>query len=481
MLIHEMLEQTATKYPNKIAVKHGEETITFMGLNTQSARVAAFLYSVGIKEGDRVALGAKKNIETIINIFGILKAGAVYVPIDKTMPKERIKYIYNDCAVSTVLHYKNKYDYSFGAFKRHYVTRYNFNAEIGKNASAYIMYTSGSTGYPKGVEIRHSSVVNLMQWYCSEFNITQKDRILSFVPFWFDASICDIFAMAKTGATLVLPPEGLNMFPNEFAEFLATEQITLFFAPSSQFVSALPALKKFLYCDLKTVMFGAEELPVKYLNELKEVFKGCDLVNMYGPTECTDVTTFYRVPKQIPEDMQRIPIGKPYPGVRTEVVNDYGVPCGCNEIGELQIYGHNVMKGYWNNPEETKKVFKYDMFLPWYTTKDLVYEDKEGNYVYVGRKDRQIKSMGRRIQLEEIEYVLNAHPLIQEAVVVSIHNKYMESRIDINCFIVTSLTEREIIEYCMTKLPYYMIPVKITICGTLLKTETGKWDRRELK
>jgi len=469
MLIHEMLEETAKRYPQNIAVKHGDETITFEELNEQSTKLATFFYEHEVKEGDRIALITEKSIESVIYIFGILKAGAMYVPIDPLIPIERLEYILKDCNV----------DIGLTSSK---IIEKDKNVRVSEDASAYIMYTSGSTGEPKGVEIYHHSVTNLMNWYCKEFKITAEDKILSFVPLWFDASICDLFAMAKTGATLILPPEGINMFPNEFAQFLVDEQISLFFAPSSQFVLALPALKTFEYPYMKTVMFGAEELPIKYVKELQTVFKNSELVNIYGPTECTDVVTFYRVPKEIPEDMQKIPIGKPYHGIGVFLYKDNEI-YKVGDVGELIIYGSNLMRRYWNKQEESDKVLKYYYeiiptdFIEVYLTGDLAYKNSNGDYVYVGRKDRQIKSMGRRIQLEEIEHVLNEHPRIKEAVVIGIADKDVPLHINIVSYVVSSLTESEIIEHCRNKLPEYMVPTKGYICDSLSKTRNGKLNR----
>jgi amino acid adenylation domain-containing protein len=491
-----MLEQTAKRYPDKIAVKHGHETITFDELNEQSTKLATFFCSKGVKEGDRIALVAEKSIKSVVSIFGVLKAGAMYVPIDPSMPKERLEYILSDCGVDIVLT-------SIDVFKEQWLPKqypipsYHLyidinlenantplNIEIRKDASAYIIYTSGSTGEPKGVEIYHKSVTNLMEWYTKEFSITSEDRILSFVPFWFDASICDLFSMAKTGATLVLPSEGINIFPNEFAQFLVDEEISLFFVPSSQFVLTLDALKDLKYPKLKTVMFGAEELAVRYVRELKEVFKGCELVNIYGPTECTDIATFYKMPIQF-EGMEKIPIGTSYPGILTTVINEHQEECELDEIGELLIYGPNIMKGYWNKSEETSRVLKKCIYPSWmwYHTGDLVYRDYGWNYVYVGRKDRQIKSMGRRIQLEEIEHVLNEHPLVKEAIVMSVQDANVEAHIKIECYVVplATLLDGELIRYCRTKLPDYMVPTKVYICDTLPKLSNGKLNRNVQK
>ena len=501
MLIHEMLEETAKRYPQNIAVKHGDETITFDELNKQSMKLAGFFHSKGVKEGDRIALVAEKSIKSVVFIFGILKSGAMYVPIDPSIPKERLEYILNDCGVDIVIPCQRIIEENCECFAESKLVlltkefgctgvstivldRRNadkLDIEINKDASAYIIYTSGSTGEPKGVEIYHRSVVNLMNWYCKEFEITSEDKILSFVPFWFDASICDLFSVAKAGATLILPSEGINMFPNEFVHFLVDEQISLFFAPSSQFVLVLDALKELKYPHLKTVMFGAEELPVKYVRELQKVFPECELVNIYGPTECTDVATFYRV-GSISDDMGKIPIGKPYPGVNVDIISENN---SC-DVGEIVIRGSNLMKGYWNKRKETEKVLTYSGskdISPIYHSGDLAYRDITGDIVYVGRRDRMIKSMGRRIQLEEIEHVLNEHPLVKEAVVTSVQDINVELRITIECYIVplAPLIEGEIIRYCRMKLPDYMVPTIVYICESLPKTNNGKLSRRELK
>lgn len=514
MLLQETLKNTAEKYPEKRAVVHEGQSVSYSSLDKQSAKLAKVLHENGVKGGDRIALFCEKSIEAIISIFGILKAGGIYVPIDPATPSERLRYILDDCEIEVVVTSQNILEKNNEILKNKkllILTKgdYNNNISIVKwseiinrgkpnpdtivniidTAPAYIIYTSGSTGVPKGVVISHQSVNHLMEWYCEEFRISASDNILSFAPLCFDASISDIFSFIRTGATLVLPPEGMNIFPSLFAQTLIDEKITMFFAPSTLFAIWLPSIKEMglSYPSLRTVFFGAEVLPAKYAMEMQTVFKNAEIVNLYGPTEITDTATFYRV-KKIPEDGENIPIGKGYPTIEAFAVNENGEPCRVNEIGELVIRGANLMRGYWKKPEETRKVLKQnplhsDYIDLVYYTGDWVTMDKYGNYVYVGRKDHMIKSRGYRIQLEEVEKVLISHRKIKEVAVVGVPDEKLPTDVKIKAFIVSlsESTNAEIVQYCSERLPHYMIPNEIVFMKELPRTMTGKIDRVALK
>jgi len=516
MLLQETLKNTAEKYPEKRAVVHGGRNVSYSSMAKQSAKLAKVFHENGVKEGDRIALFCEKSMEAIISIFGILKAGAIYVPIDPTIPSERLRYILDDCDIkvvvtSQVILEKNSEilenkrllvltEGDYNNINNKSIIKWSEMTNMEEPAPdtivniidtepAYIIYTSGSTGVPKGVVISHQSVNHLMEWYCDEFRISVSDNILNFAPLCFDASISDIFSSVRTGATLVLPPEGMNIFPSLFAQTLIDEKITMFFAPSTLFAIWLPSVKEMglSYPSLRTVFFGAEVLPAKYAREMQTVFKNAEIVNLYGPTEITDTATFYRV-KKIPEDGENIPIGKGYPTIEAFAVNENGEPCGANETGELVIRGANLMKGYWKKPEETRNVLRQnplhsDYIDLVYYTGDLVTMDEDGNYIYRGRKDRMIKSRGYRIQLEEIEKVLISHKKIKEAAIVGVPDEKLPTDVKIKAFVVSlsGLTKVEIVQHCSDRLPHYMIPNEIIFMKELPRTMTGKIDRVALK
>ncbi len=523
-LLSDLLIKSAKLYPEKPAVRYKNSEISYRNLNLLSDKLSSLLISKGIKKNDRVAIYLDKSIDAIIAIFGPLKSGACYVPLDPMAPPERQSYIINDCSINylitsskkivqiqhiledkTSLRFiifmdmtKDEYKQCYGevtipgldiAFKDDILGSNldKLKRNINEDNLAYIVYTSGSTGRPKGVMISYAASLAFIDWAYTRFNVKSSDNVSACSPFHFDISIFDIFVTMKAAATLCIVPQGLSAFPRSLADFIEKEKISIWYSVPSiliQLVLYGSLEKRDLSC-LKQILFAGEVFPVKYLRKLMQLVPCARYYNLYGPTE-TNVCTFYPV-MNIPEFDRTVPIGKPCKGIEVFVLDDAGNTVKDGEVGELYVSGPTLMQGYWNDPLKTKEVL-LESFLPLYRnqkvykTGDLVKVNRDGNLEFQGRKDNMIKSRGYRIELEEIESVLYEHPAIKELVIIAVPDDKIGNKIKVAIVLKNhcSIYEQEVRLFCSKKLPNYMIPEIITFNEFFPKTSTGKIDRTRL-
>jgi amino acid adenylation domain-containing protein len=287
---------------------------------------------------------------------------------------------------------------------------------------AYVLYTSGSTGAPKGVALSHRNATSFIHWCSDVFAPRADDRFSSHAPFHFDLSILDIFLAIKHGGTLILVEEETGKSPALLSPLIAEKRISIWYSTPSvlSLLAQHGKMNERDYSSIRIILFAGEVFPVKHLRALKSLLPRPKYYNLYGPTE-TNVCTFYQIPDRIPEEQtQPFPIGKACGHVQTNVVGEDGqwVPIG--KEGELCVSGSAVMQCYWNLPERTADAFREDgSGKRWYKTGDIVWEDTDGNYTYVARKDRMVKKRGYRVELGEIETCLYRHPAVKEAAVVA--------------------------------------------------------------
>jgi amino acid adenylation domain-containing protein len=351
---------------------------------------------------------------------------------------------------------------------------------------AYIIYTSGSTGAPKGAMISHANAISFVEW-CSElFEPTEEDRISSCTPFHFDPSVLDIYVSIKHGATLCLITEELAKNPKEVAAYIARQRLTLWTSTPSTLIM-LMQFGNLEACDassLRAVSFGGEVFPVKHLRELKRQWPAPVYYNMYGPTEATTTSTFARIPPVVPENREApYPIGFPCSHCRVVVLDEDGEEVAAGETGLLHVAGPNVFAGYWNRPAETAAALIERNGVRWYNTGDLVRWNEAEGFTFLGRRDRMVKRRGFRIELDDIERALSAHPMVAEAAVVSMPDPDIGVRI-IACLACLDGTPPTIVElksFCATKLPTYMSPDRFVIQDRLPRTSTEKVDYRALQ
>jgi amino acid adenylation domain-containing protein len=511
--LHELLDVSASRFPDNIAVEESESgNIRYSQLARLSDRVRDRLRGMGVVPGDRVGICMRKSADAVASIFGIMKAGAAYVPADPTAPASRNAFIFHNCAVKvliveTRLEEGLLQQFNQIGFAPKLIVLNGVGAGVPLTKAldqldavdralpvssavpdpsqlAYILYTSGSTGRPKGVMLSHRHAVCFINWCSDVFQPNEQDRFSSHAPFHFDLSILDIYVSLKNGATLVLVEEQLGKEPARLAPWIAEKKITVWYSAPSilSLLAQFGKLDQHDYSSLRLVLFAGEVFPIKYLKLLKSLWVHPQYFNLYGPTE-TNVCTFYEMPRLIPESQtEPVPIGKACPHCQPLVVSEVGGEVAAGAEGELCIAGPSVLEGYWNLPENTAKAFLPGRDTRWYRTGDIVVELPDGNYKFLGRRDRMIKKRGYRIELGEIEVALYRHPAVKEAAVLAFPD---DDGVPIKAFTSardgSKLSIIELKKFCSENLPLYMVPDLFCSLESLPKTSTDKIDYQKLK
>ncbi|WP_432190134.1 amino acid adenylation domain-containing protein [Streptomyces sp. Tue6028] len=498
--LHQLLAATAQAHPHRTAVVDGPRSMTYAELDARADRLAAELLELGVRAGDRVALHLDKSLEAITGIYGVLKAGACCVPLDPQAPVARLRTIVEDCAVGILLtgprrgggpslddlpQLKGVINLADDRLSASAVDRDSAGVpETGPGDLAYILYTSGSTGRPKGVSLTHGNGLAFVHWAAAEFGLTPDDRMSSHAPLHFDLSVLDVFGAAASGATLVLVPPRASVFPVELAQFIRDSALTVWYSVPSVLTLLLRqgGLSDNAFPDLRLILFAGEVFPTPQLRRLMTLLPKARVVNLYGPTE-TNVCTWYEVAAP-PTTDDPVPIGRVVPGVEAVALTDDGRPAGPGEVGELLVCGPTVMRGYWNDPEGTDRVLvPAPPGARWplaYRTGDLVRTGEDGMFVFLGRRDHQVKTRGYRVELAEIEAVLHAHPAVDECVVVPVPDELVGNRL-VACIVAAEpVAASALSRACRERLPRYMIPDRFEFVDALPRTSTDKTDRRAL-
>lgn len=509
----DFLESSAARHPDHVAVVDSDgRTLNYAELNRQADALAAHLAAQGVRPGDRVGVVLPKSLASVVSVFGIMKAGAAYVPVDCNAPAERARRILDDCRIRSAIvdarglaavppeqdgaclcgvvvvgPYDTHTDLDVCSFE-HATAGGQEPPRLTRSRDdlAYILYTSGSTGTPKGVMLTHGNAVSFVDWCSSVFEPTSADRFSSHAPFHFDLSVLDLYVAFKHGASVHLISETLGKSPKDLARFITARRLTVWYSTPSILTLLLQFgdLRSDDVPDLRLVLFAGEVFPVKHLRELKRCWPEPTYFNLYGPTE-TNVCTFARIPDTIPADRDTpYPIGPLCSHCEGVVLDDDGrvVPEGGE--GLLYISGPSVFGGYWNRPVENEKAFVERDGRRWYNTGDVVRWIHDEGFLYAGRKDRMVKRRGYRIELGEIERALYAHPSLREVAVVAVPDQDAGTRI------VAFVARHEgqpapsivaLKTFCGTKIPSYMSPDAFVFAPRLPKTSTDKIDYQNLK
>lgn len=495
-----LLDEAVLIRPEKTAVRDEWGEITYADLCEYGKRVGTVLINSSETDGtEPVMVYLPKSLKCIVSFMGAMYSGNPYVPAAYDMPLNRIEKIIE--SLDGAGHIITDAD---GAERLKeinpplpvHIYEDMLSSEADEKAvekavgavcdtdPIYIMFTSGSTGAPKGVTVPHRGVIDYAMWVSKTFEINESTILGNQAPFYFDNSIFDIYSMLLSGAEMIIIPEKLFMFPSKLPEFIRDNNITtIFWVPTVMInVANSGVLSEIEMPTLKTAAFCGEVMPNTQLNIWRRYHKDCLYANLYGPTEISDVCTYYIVDRPF-NDSDPLPIGKACENMRIIILNEDNKQAKVNEQGEMCVIGTGVSLGYWNNPEITAKAFMQNPLNPYYDeriyrTGDLAYINDDGLIMYVGRRDNQVKIKGNRIELGEIE---NAAMCVDEvlgacAVVDENEQKivlFVESKADLKL----RKVNLELKKY----IPNYMLPGKLVVMDKFPHTANDKIDRVTLK
>ncbi|MBQ3425905.1 MAG: AMP-binding protein [Clostridia bacterium] len=498
-----MLDIAAERYGEKTAVEDEWSKISFKELKNKGMAVGTAL-AVTSPDGYMsapVIVYLKKSISCLVCFMGAMYSANPYVPVAYDMPANRIQkivdslegrgHIITDEAGTETLRTMNIPEtfsvHIYDEILKTITDEALLNRTLGSVIDTdpiYIMFTSGSTGAPKGVTVPHRGVVDYAMWVAKTFGIDENSVLGNQAPFYFDNSIFDIYSCLLTGAKMIIIPETLFMFPLKLPEFVRDNHITtIFWVPTVMInVANSGALEEIKLPELENVAFCGEVMPNTQLNIWRKAQPHCLYANLYGPTEISDVCTYYIVDREF-KDSDPLPIGKACENMRIVILNEKNEIAKPKEQGELCVIGTGVSLGYWNNKEITDKVFMQNPVNPFYEerlyrTGDLAYIDDEGLIIYLGRMDNQIKVKGNRIELGEIENAAMCVNGVKGACAVfDAENQRIVMFIESETDFKLRKFNMELKRY----IPSYMLPAVLKIMDKLPHTANDKIDRVRLK
>lgn len=489
------LDETVVRVPEKIAFSNGTDEMTFAEVDRASRAIGTWLHQKGIYRKP-VVVFMNKHPKEVTAFFGVIRGGCFYVPIDEEMPRVRIDLILENLKPEIILcdekTAKQAVDFSYQAE----IVLYDeiCNTEIDTEAlreihdkgidtdPIYVVFTSGSTGIPKGVVACHRSVLDYIEHLSEVLEFNENTIFGNQTPLYFDACLKELYPTLKFGATTYLIPKEKFMLPVKLVEFLNEHHInTICWVVSAlTMISAFNTFKTVVPEYLHTIAFGSEVFPIKQFMRWRQVLPDAKFTNLYGPTEGTGMCCYYKVEREFALD-EAIPIGRPFANTEILLLKEDNTPAGQGETGEICIRGTSLTLGYYNNFEKTNEVFvqnplntAYPELI--YRTGDLGRYNEYGELVFVSRKDYQIKHMGHRIELGEIEVNVNLLDGVKISGCI-----YDGQNGKIMLYYVGDVEEKELITLLKDKLPRYMIPNYVKRLEQMPFTANGKIDRVTLK
>ncbi|HEX3559069.1 MAG TPA: amino acid adenylation domain-containing protein [Pyrinomonadaceae bacterium] len=496
-------EIVGTHRDHAALVWSARDVVTFGELDRLSDKAALFLRRQGVHKGDRVCIRLDKCTLAYAIIIACLKTGAPYFVVDPSNPAARVAHILDRCMPSLIFTAREPAldiadrrvvvvdrEEQFAALDLAGDGAFEPEADIVGTDPAYIMFTSGSTGFPKGAVMSHANLLNFIRWAGGEFSVTPDDIFTSVNPLYFDNSVFDFYASIMNGASLAPFDAATMRDPYLVLRRIDELRCTIYFSVPSLLIyfQTLKLITPSAFAHVRAVVFGGEGYPKTKLRELFDCLHArAELVNVYGPTECTCICTSYRVTEADFDDLNGYPpLGGPIPNFSFTILNERDEAAAPGEVGELYLGGPCVGLGYFNDPEITRAAFPQNPLNPYhherlYRTGDLVrLSADDGKVYFVGRKDSQIKHQGYRVELGEIEYALCRVPGVDEA--VALHT--MLDGVSLIVAVAASrdgLTPDVIRKELLKAVPAYMIPGRVDVLERLPKNDNGKIDRKLLK
>lgn len=491
----EYLEHSAERYPDKTAVEDMANKCSYKELLQNAKRIGSSLAAIETP-GRPVIVFMDKSIEALTAFLGIVYAGCFYILLNPEQPPLRIQQILGVAKANYIItpgetaNTLRDIEFTGKLLPYNDIINYEITEEKLQLIRAlsqdidplYCNFTSGSTGIPKGVLVSHRSVIDFMEYFPSLFHITEADIIGNQAPFDFDVSVKDIYSTLKTGATMVIIPKKFFSIPMQLLDYLCEHNVTtLIWAVSALcMITQLKGLTYKVPQAVNKILFSGEAMPIKHLNIWKRYLPDAAYVNLYGPTEITCNCTYYPINRDFEPD-EALPIGKAFPNEKVFLLDEENHKITEEgTTGELCVSGTALALGYYNNPEQTGKAFVQNplnsrYLEPIYKTGDLAFYNRDGDLCFAGRKDFQIKHMGHRIELEEIELIINSYPGLERACCLF---DTVKNRI-IACY-VGAMEGKQLQSRMQESLPAYMIPTAFYSLTELPITANGKIDRKKL-
>jgi amino acid adenylation domain-containing protein len=505
MRIDRLVRPWAEKTPDHPAVvwtaEGKEDALSYAALDALANKFANLLRSIGVAPGDRVGVHLPRSGRAVAAMLGTSRAGGVFVPLDPSSPPSRIKLIAQDCGLRHVVIapalMASWNAAGVSAPVEHFILSgpggptevpaparlYDWASVQAASAAAsppvgdspdelaYMLYTSGSTGVPKGVMISHRNCLAFTDWAAEQIALSPADRVASVAPFHFDLSTFDLWSSLSRGATIVVVDEATVLSGKRMLDRIHDKQINVWYSVPTALILMLDTggLAERGAPSLRVVFFAGEVFPVKHLRRAMAAIPQARFWNLFGPTE-TNVCTAYELPGPPPEEANAIPIGHASCGDVATILDPDGRQVPDGEVGELFIEGPTVMLGYWNGGQRTPAPHPYP-------TGDLVSKRPDGELMYHGRRDHLVKIHGFRVELGEVEAALTAHPGIQIAVAFAVEQQLVAVAVPVD----GSVTVLDVKRHCAGRLPRYMIPGDVRLVEALPQTSSGKADRVRTK
>ena len=515
-LLSQSVDRSADRNPDSLAFKFAQQTLSYSDLVRQANCLAETLIEQGVKRHDRVGIFMHKCIQLPVCIYGTMKTGAAYVPLDPDAPRSRLDSMIADCGIRHILTEPSKH----AVIAELCADGSAFECVIGLSAAdelpirciewadvfnlsgaqsprvrvleddlAYIMYTSGSTGTPKGIMHTHRSGLAYAKLSSATYGLRPADRMANHAPLHSDMSTFEFLGGPFAGASVILIPEEYTKLPASLSKLVQDEALTVWYSVVSALIqmSTRGAMEQRELECLRWVLFCGEPMPAKSLRRLMELLPKARFSNSYGPAEVNQCT-YYHVPQAPQDDEESVPIGRVWDITEGLVLGDDDGEVATGDIGELIIRSATMMRGYWNRPDLNARAFYRRQVLPeyvevFYRTGDLVRLRDDGEYLFLGRKDRQIKTRGHRVELDEVEAALTSRDDVEEAAAFPVPDLEIGNRIEAAVVLApqAQVEPVELIAHLRARLPPYAVPHSLQVLDAFPRTPTGKIDRPKLR